>query len=63
MKEKEMARHAVEFACDRRGSDARISDQVAVRLIQVVQCHNTSAVGEHNQNYVRDALGQIGGCR
>jgi hypothetical protein len=64
-KERGLARHAVEFACHRQGLDAKVSDQVAVRLIQVAQCHNTSAVDfiEHNQNYVRDALGEIGKCR
>jgi len=65
MRQSELGPFAAEFACHRKGIDANISDQIAVRLIQVCQCHNSGAVGfvENNQNYIRAALGRRGGCR
>lgn len=65
LKEYQLARLAVEYACHRRGDDPKLSDQIAVRLLKIAQCHNTNAVDfiENNQNHIRAALGRKGGCR
>lgn len=59
-RENELARHAASFACRRNVKD----DQIAIRLIQVCQCHNTGAQREieNDQSRVLEVLRQIGGC-
>lgn len=65
MTESDLAEEAAQFACHRRNADAGVSDQAAIRFMQIAQCHNTGAVEfiQRNQGYVRDALGEHGKCR
>lgn len=55
-----LAERAADASCMKNGA----TDQVAVRLIQVCNCHNDAAVTniEHNQTQVIQTLRQRRGC-